>query len=82
MCNMGKKFLLGLVVVAIFVGGSYALARAQALTNLTCPVMPGERTKEKFFVDYQGKRIYLCCRNCVIAFKKRPEKYLKNLKEE
>ena len=43
--------------------------------------MPGERVKEKFYVDYQGKRIYLCCRHCVIKFKRQPEKYLKYMKE-
>jgi YHS domain-containing protein len=48
----------------------------------TCPVMPGRPVKEKFFVDYNGKRIYLCCAPCVKAFKKHPEKYLKNLKEK
>ena len=57
------------------------MGMAQVPTNSTCPVMPGERAKEKFYVDYQGKRIYLCCRNCVIKFKKRPEKYLKKLNE-
>ncbi len=44
-----------------------------------CPVMPGRPVKEKFFVDYNGKRIYLCCAPCVKAFKKHPEKYMKNL---
>lgn len=45
----------------------------------TCPVMPGRAVKEKFYVDYQGKRIYLCCRSCEKSFKKNPERYLKNL---
>lgn len=41
-----------------------------------CPVMPGHKIKHKFFVDYKGERIYLCCRSCVKAFKKNPERYL------
>ncbi|OGX12958.1 MAG: hypothetical protein A2351_08580 [Omnitrophica bacterium RIFOXYB12_FULL_50_7] len=44
----------------------------------TCPVMPGRPVKENFFVDYNGKRVYLCCAPCVKAFKKHPEKYSKN----
>lgn len=44
----------------------------------TCPVMPGRPVKEKFFVDYNGQRIYLCCAPCIKAFKKHPGKYLKN----
>jgi YHS domain-containing protein len=45
----------------------------------TCPVMIGRPVKEKFFVDHNGKRIYLCCGPCVKAFSKHPEKYAKNL---
>ena len=41
-----------------------------------CPVMPGEQAKEKFYVNYQGRRIHLCCRNCVKAFKRNPTGYL------
>ena len=40
-----------------------------------CPVMSGNRGKEKFAVDYQGKHILLCCRSCVKKFKRNPEKY-------
>lgn len=75
---MKKIFLTSLLILAIL-AGDYLKVYAQALTNAICPVMPGERVKEKFFVDYNGQRIYLCCRNCVIAFRKKPEKYMKRL---
>ena len=75
-------FVLGLLLLAVFLGGIATPGFSQITSHTTCPVMPGERVKEKFYVDYHGKRIHLCCRNCVIAFKKRPQKYLKNLKEE
>jgi YHS domain-containing protein len=52
---------------------------AQTEVNNTCPVMIGQPIKKKLFVDYQGKRVYLCCRPCVKAFKKNPEKYIPNL---
>lgn len=73
--------ILTLMVLAVFFGRPAPVVFSQIMGNMKCPVMPGERVKEKFFVDYQGKRVYLCCRNCVKAFKKRPWKYLKNLKE-
>ena len=59
-------------VVFVFVSLS---AYAQA-SYVSCPVMPGERISKKFFVDYHGERVYLCCRNCVRKFKKHPERYL------
>ena len=61
-----------------FLGGAISV-QAQQIKNVTCPVMPGTAVKDKFYVDYQGQRIYLCCRACVKAFKKHPGKFLKNL---
>lgn len=58
----------------ILLGGALPVYAEAA--NTSCPVMPGEKTKEKFFVDYQGKRILFCCRHCVKKFKNRPEKYM------
>jgi len=57
------------------------LAAGQSPVKGYCPVMPGERVKDKFHVDYEGKRIFLCCRSCIKAFKKNPRKYLKRLEE-
>lgn len=74
----GCLFLLMLWLGLVHLGLNSALA--QRVPNTTCPVMPGERVKEKFYVDYEGERIYFCCRPCVKAFKKNPAKYLKNLK--
>lgn len=51
------------------------LASAAMPANTLCPIMKGERVKEKYFVDWNGKRVYLCCRSCVRKFKKHPEKY-------
>lgn len=51
---------------------------AQAAPQTNCPVMSG-KIDEKYFVDYQGKRIYFCCSGCVAEFNKDPEKYLKKM---
>lgn len=47
-----------------------------------CPVMPASRAREKFFVEHEGARIYLCCASCIRKFKKKPEKYLARLRED
>jgi YHS domain-containing protein len=73
------KTLFVAVGVALVVFVSAGLAWGTFDEKQTCPVMPGRLVKEKFFVDYNGKRTYLCCAPCVKAFKKHPEKYLKNL---
>lgn len=43
--------------------------------QVSCPVMGG-RVDKTLYVDYEGKRVYLCCQGCVAAFKANPEKYL------
>ncbi len=58
------------------------VAFGQHQANSLCPIMPGEKVKSKFFVDYQNRRIYLCCKNCVKTFKRNPEKYLGYLAAE
>lgn len=46
-----------------------------------CPVMGGKINK-KLFVDFKGKRIYVCCPGCLETLKKNPEKYIKKLEKE
>ena len=75
---MDRKFFRAFLIGAIFLGIGAGAAFAQG-RNAICPVMPGTAVKDKFFVDYQGKRVYLCCRACVKAFKKNPKKYIKRL---
>ena len=76
------KILRSFLFILVMIFGLGLSVSAHALEPMgNCPVMPGHAAKEKFFVDYQGKRIHLCCRSCVKAFKKHPERYLKNLPE-
>ena len=56
-------------------------APAQAKAQTTCPVLGGNIDKN-VYADYQGKRIYFCCKGCDVEFKKNPEKYLKKLEDE
>jgi YHS domain-containing protein len=50
----------------------------QMKTQTTCPVT-GEPINKSLFVDYNGKRIYVCCADCIDKVKKDPEKYIKKL---
>ena len=45
-----------------------------------CPATDGKIKKESF-LDYQGKRIYVCCAGCFPRVKEDPEKYLKKIEE-
>jgi YHS domain-containing protein len=44
----------------------------------TCPVQ-GSPIDKKLFVDYKGKRIYVCCEECKAVVSKHPEKYIGKL---
>jgi YHS domain-containing protein len=52
----------------------------QLQPQTTCPVS-GDPIDKKLYVDYKGKRIYVCCTNCVAPLKKNPEKYIKKLEK-
>ena len=68
--------LSAVVLGSVFSSNAGAAAVGPSTANTVCPVMPGTRVSKKFFIDYEGRRILLCCRACVKAFKKNPKKYL------
>jgi hypothetical protein len=47
--------------------------------NTYCPVMPEMLADPNMYIDYEGKRVYLCCPNCKGAFLRDPGKYLHRL---
>lgn len=49
------------------------------LTNTYCPVQPEEEVDPDYSVEYEGKRVYFCCRKCRTKFLANPEAYLANL---
>jgi YHS domain-containing protein len=57
-----------------------ATTAKQLKPQTTCPVM-GEPIDKNLYVDYNGKRIYVCCANCIDKVKKNPEKYIKKLEK-
>jgi YHS domain-containing protein len=46
----------------------------------TCPVL-GSPIDKSLYVDYQGKRIYVCCAECIDKVKKSPAKYLEKIRK-
>jgi rhodanese-related sulfurtransferase len=50
----------------------------ELVAQKTCPVMGGDVNKS-LFVDFEGKRIYVCCGGCINEVKKDPAKYIEKL---
>lgn len=79
------KRLLMVIVLSlglVFSGVTFAADGTGAgKPQVNCPVMAGKIDK-KVYADYQGKRVYFCCTGCLDAFKKDPEKYIKQLESE
>jgi hypothetical protein len=79
--------MLGACLVLLFVSNSTLLAeegkpeKKEVKEQTTCPVMGGKIVKD-LYVDYDGKRIYLCCAGCVEPVKKDPAKHIKKLEDE
>lgn len=46
-----------------------------------CPAMDGMINKS-LFVEYEGKRIYVCCKECLETVKKDPAKYINKLEND
>jgi YHS domain-containing protein len=58
--------------------GKTAVHAKQLSPQTTCPVS-GDPINKKLYVDYNGKRIYVCCEDCISPVKKEPEKYISKL---
>lgn len=46
----------------------------------TCPVS-GETIDKSKFVDFEGRRVYFCCNQCLKDFNKDPQKFLSKMTE-
>jgi YHS domain-containing protein len=47
----------------------------------TCPIM-GKPISKKLYVEYQGRRVYVCCHHCLKMARKDPAKYAKLVAEQ
>jgi len=82
------KQILVFVAVIGFIASVDALAQSSSpglsgeepeLTNLTCPVDPGEEVDPEFTTMYKGVKVSLCCRKCKRRFERDPEAYMEEL---
>ena len=55
-------------------------AKPAAKAQTMCPVMNGPVNKS-LYVDYEGKRVYVCCGGCIATVKEDPAKYIKQLED-
>ena len=77
-----RWLIFALIVALIISAAGWAKEpAAQTKPQTTCPVLGGNIDKN-VYADYQGKRIYFCCKGCDEAFKNNPEKYMQKLKEQ
>ena len=76
------KWCLVVPIILIMVGCASAnRAVDRPATQTLCPVMGGEINKA-LYADYEGQRVYFCCKSCIDVFKNDPEKYIKQLGEQ
>ena len=67
------------------VGGPSAIRSETApagMAQTTCPVMGSKGDASSLDGDAEGKRIYVCCRDCIQAVKADPAKYIAKLEAE
>ena len=83
---MKEALFVGVLCLAVSIG--FLLTgcgagepEAEAGTQTTCPVL-GNPIDKSLYEDYQGKRVYLCCKRCPKKFKADPDKYIKKMADE
>lgn len=76
--------IVGSVCVAtllIATGLAFAQDTGAVKKQTVCPVMGG-KINTGLFVDYEGKRIYVCCSGCLPEVRKDPARYIAKLEKE
>jgi YHS domain-containing protein len=72
------KSILIAVSALLIMGRALAADNATPSPQTVCPVMGGKVNKT-LFVDYDGKRVYVCCPGCLPDLKQDPAKYISQL---
>jgi YHS domain-containing protein len=72
---MKKRALMSLMAAAVLVCAVMFAGTAWAKPQETCPIMGGAINKS-VYTDYNGKRVYFCCKGCPETFLKEPDKYI------
>jgi YHS domain-containing protein len=85
-----KKTLLAVALMMFAGGGLFVTVRAadtppstqesKKAINKFCAVNTKDEVDPDVTVEYKGKIIGFCCKDCIPKFKAEPEKYMKDLK--
>ncbi|BBM82719.1 DUF2231 domain-containing protein [Candidatus Uabimicrobium amorphum] len=67
---------MSIISIVIFFGPN----EKRNITNQICPVMTAEKIDPNIYYDYNGQRVYLCCKRCIKKFSAAPQKYMKNFR--
>lgn len=91
---MKNKLITMLVVISCFFvinsvysncgkcdAGAKTSAACDVKMQSLCPIMNSEINKD-LYVDYEGKRIYVCCPGCIDTVKADPAKYVKLIEDK
>ena len=82
-----KALSVALAITLLMIGYPFAGSdETKTMPQKICMVMTfGDLgcsvTKNDFYTDYEGKRIFFCSKGCRETFKKDPQKYMKKLKK-
>ena len=61
----------------ILLGMVFSLCSPIAQEQKLCPLMIEDEVDPEEFVEYKGKKIYMCCGSCVKKFNKDPDYYVR-----
>ena len=79
--RISTAFIFSILIICGLITPAFAADTPAASMNAFCPVS-ADKASRKVSYEYQGKKYYFCCRDCVKKFKKNPEKYLAQLNSQ
>jgi len=63
MKSLSSRFFTAAIAGSVFCGGGL-MAAPSGLYNKNCPVMTTEAIDENLGLEYEGKKVYFCCKQC------------------
>ena len=86
---MNSRMIVATALAMVMATGVWVKAEDKAAPaapeikhQTTCPVMEGEKINKSLYVDYEGKRLYVCCKGCIQEVTKDPAKWFKKVEAE
>lgn len=70
-------WLLSVISTNLFYGPLWS--QNELILNKMCPILEEEPGIPEYEVEYEGKRVRLCCKMCIKMFNKNPQKWIDRL---